>query len=157
MKHPMGVYCLDRIDGECPGHPMNSQELLKSWGFQDPDEIRQSEYRAIFDTLADGLASAEPDEDKADLALAILDEFSGWPDPLRVKVLAAQAKADALPLVGKTALVRFGRLVIPCHIIQAEARPIGGTLFLAEPVGGMGRVWVEQERIGYECLRRRCL
>ena len=50
------------------------------WGLDDPDNVGASEYRAIYETLEDGLASFEDDGevDETDIvrhAIGMLDEF----------------------------------------------------------------------------------
>ena len=53
-------------------------ERLEMWGFADPDDVGESEYRAIYDTIADGLTSQDeddPDASPSELADAMLQSF----------------------------------------------------------------------------------
>lgn len=52
---------------------MTAQERLDKCGLQRPDQIGESEYRAIYETLLD--AMTEPDDREDELMLAILDSF----------------------------------------------------------------------------------
>lgn len=45
--------------------------------FPDPDEVGQSEYRAIHDCLKDTLEDC-PKKERFDLAMSMLDEFELW-------------------------------------------------------------------------------
>jgi hypothetical protein len=52
--------------------------LQNSWGFQDPDDVGASEYRAIYETLVEGLDSFEENENSDELkthAISMLQEF----------------------------------------------------------------------------------
>lgn len=57
----------------------------------DPDDIGQSEYRAIYEHMKDALEDC-PDEDRFGLALAMLDEFKLWADALKNTLKKASSK-----------------------------------------------------------------
>jgi hypothetical protein len=66
---------------------MGNNGVLEAWGLQSPDELGTSEYRAIYETLADGLS--EESENPAGLALAMLDEFVGHAKALQQEIRQA--------------------------------------------------------------------
>ena len=45
--------------------------------FPDPDKVGQSEYRAIYECIADGLADTPPEE-QVQMAHSMLEEFHNW-------------------------------------------------------------------------------
>jgi hypothetical protein len=54
---------------------------LELFGFQDPDQVCASEYRAIYECLSDAVASQDqddPDESPAALMTGMLEEFIGY-------------------------------------------------------------------------------
>ena len=72
---------------------MNGQEQLEVWGFQDPDMVGSSEYRAIFDCLADIIDSCrgEVEDDGGDLrgfVAVCADEMESWAMEFRTKLEA---------------------------------------------------------------------
>jgi hypothetical protein len=50
-----------------------------------PDDVGESEYRAIYECLQDALRDT-PDEDKKAHALAMLEEFKEWAKALRKRI-----------------------------------------------------------------------
>lgn len=51
-------------------------DKLRTWGLPDPNMVRQSEYRAIYEVLEDAVAWAEQDgDDPKAIVLSILNEF----------------------------------------------------------------------------------
>lgn len=58
---------------------------------EDPDDIGQSEYRAIIDCLRDALEDA-PEEDRLGLAIGMLDEFEHWAGSLKKRLKGASSK-----------------------------------------------------------------
>jgi hypothetical protein len=62
-----------------------SNERLEMFGFPDPDEVGQTEYRVIHECLSDALASQDdddPDESPSQMMLSILGEFRTWAEEL---------------------------------------------------------------------------
>lgn len=47
---------------------------LSAIGFSDPDSVGESEYRAVYDTIHDGLAEVPPEE-RLEMVLAMLEQF----------------------------------------------------------------------------------
>lgn len=84
---------------------MNLRKLLPE--FQDPDEVGQSEYRAIYDCCQDALDSAiegdNPAED-IDLMLSVLGEF---------RDIAAQLTKDIQARLDKEAATDATDLQVP--------------------------------------------
>lgn len=65
---------------------MNPMDLLLN-----PEEVGQSEYRAIHDCIKDGLEDV-PDGEKMDLAMAMLKELKGWAKSMRKTLKKASSK-----------------------------------------------------------------
>lgn len=59
---------------------MNPLDIL-----EHPDDVCESEYRAIYECISDALHDT-PNEDKKDHALGMLEEFEGWAKALRKKI-----------------------------------------------------------------------
>lgn len=59
---------------------MNPIEMLTH-----PDDVGESEYRAIYECVSDALQNT-PDEDKKAHALAMLEEFEEWARALQKKI-----------------------------------------------------------------------
>lgn len=62
--------------------------------FPNPDEIGQCEYRVIYDALKDTLADC-PQDERTELAMAMLDEFKGWADAMRNTMKRSSKKAKS--------------------------------------------------------------
>ena len=56
-----------------------------------PDDVGQSEYRYIHQCLSDQLPDC-PEEERFELAVAILEEFEEWAKHLKEKFLASSEK-----------------------------------------------------------------
>lgn len=70
----------------------------RDFGLADPDDIGVSEYRAIYENLADALADYSdenlPNMSAHEYAIAILDEFVGWAINMREKVISDKLDLD---------------------------------------------------------------
>lgn len=65
---------------------MNPVELLPN-----PDDIGNSEYRAIYDSLKSTLDDC-PEEERFNLAIAMLDEFEFWAKDIKSTLTASSKK-----------------------------------------------------------------
>lgn len=63
---------------------MNPIELLP-----DPDDVGQSEYRTIYETLRDTLRDC-PEEERFDLAVSMLDEFEWWAKDIKSRLASSE-------------------------------------------------------------------
>lgn len=66
---------------------MNPLELIPS-----PDYVGQSEYRYIHQCLSDQLPDC-PEEERFELAVAILEEFEEWAKHLKEKIVSSEKPA----------------------------------------------------------------
>lgn len=53
-------------------------------------------------------------------------------------------------MTGTVVLVRFEHILIPCRLLDTKDHH---TFWLVEPVNGIGRQWVEANRVGTETGR----
>lgn len=65
---------------------MNPIELLLS-----PDDVGQSEYRAIYSCIEDALWDA-PEDERMEIAISMLEEFKVWAKGMRKTLKKASSK-----------------------------------------------------------------
>jgi hypothetical protein len=74
----------------------SARELLDRWGVPDPENIGQSEYRAVHDAVADGMAALsdlkDPSVAQQD-ALALLDQIIRSARSMRLTIIGAEPSA----------------------------------------------------------------
>lgn len=60
---------------------------MKDWGFKDPDDIGQSEYRLIYNFLDDSTDEEPSTELEAlELCESMVSEIRGWADEIETKL-----------------------------------------------------------------------